>query len=295
MGIALGLGLLPAVMILSGCSGSGSGTAFGRQDDPTVTIDMVQKNRSLAPDEPYWPYRLARWNLGAGDAYSARAYLDTALVLDPDYAPAAALLSKVQYDSGQYEQAAFLLREFLDRNPGAPDALRVALALNLQALEDPEQSEVILAGCRDQSGPVQTARTYAHLQGEDFQVSLQLARAALEDNPDSAPNHNNLGISLLYAGKPVEARQAFNRSLEIDPELPGALYNLAIVENFYFFDLESSRESFLRYRAATRNRPLMDPDNLGMMLGISTSTAGNTALDSQQASLFPTSQGGGHE
>ncbi|MCP4573439.1 MAG: tetratricopeptide repeat protein [bacterium] len=263
LGKAIGLALLVALSGFAGCSGTGSGP----RDDAAFSPEEIHRQRVLAPGQPFWPFQMATRQLDAGQTAPARAYLDTALTLDPNYAPAVSLLSKIQYDTGEYEQAASMLKGFLARNPDAPDAVRVALALHLQALAEPRESAVHLAACDDRSGPVQTALTIAHLQGDDFQNSLPRARQALEKHPGSAANHNNHGIALLYAGRPVAARRAFLHALEIAPELPGPLYNLAIVENFYFFDEQAGRSYFRRYRTAARDRLAIDPDDLGATLG----------------------------
>ncbi len=264
--IAFVLVALFAASILTGCSGTG----VGPQDDPTaghaVDLAAVQAQRALAPDEPYWSFLQAEeyWRRNQPDL--ARAHLDTALTINPDYGPAAALLSRIEFEAGQYETAVALLREFIARNPDAPDPLRVALALNLQALAEPERSAEILAACHDQSGSVRTAQAFVQLQGAGFESSLPVVRAVVEANPNSAANHNNHGIALLYAGQPAEARAAFLRALEIDPDLPGGLYNLAIVENFYFFDRAAGQDYFQRYQTAMGNRPAADPDDLGAIL-----------------------------
>ncbi len=260
--IAFSLVAFFAAGLLAGCSSTGVGPRNG----PAVDLAAVQAQRALAPDEPYWPFQQAQENWRQGQLDLARAHLDTALTLDPDYAPAAALLSRLQFEAGQYGQATVLLRAFIMRNPEAPDALRVALALNLQALAEPERSAEVLATCHDQSGPVRTAQAFVQLQGDDFESSLPDVRATVEANPHSAANHNNHGIALLYAGRPGEARDAFLRALEIDPELPGGLYNLAIVENFYFFDRVAGQDYFQRYQTAMGNRPAADPDDLGVIL-----------------------------
>lgn len=271
--VAFGLVVFFAAGVMTGCAGLGSGPG----PDQTFALAELRAQRALAPDEPYWPFQMARQRYAAGESAPARAHLDTALSLDANYAPAVSLLAKIHYDAGEFTTAATLLQEYLQRNAEAPDALRVALALNLQALAEPEQTAHILAACQDQSGPVQTARTFARLQGEDYQTSLETARTALEDNPHSAANLNNLGVSLLYAGQPTAAREAFAKALAIAPDLPGAMYNLAIVEHFYFYDTDAGREYFRRYQLASGVRPAADPDDLAAVLGGPDVVAGGDA------------------
>jgi len=68
---------------------------------------------------------------------------------------------------------------------------------------------------------------------------------------------------MLYAGRPVEARSAFLTALKLDERLPGALYNMAIVEAFYFFDEEEGRKWFARYKQYASE----DPDDLEAVFG----------------------------
>ena len=75
-------------------------------------------------------------------------------------------------------------------------------------------------------------------------------------------NHNNWGIAQLYAGEPKAARKSFLTASKMDPELPGPLYNLAIVDRFYFFDEEAARDWFRRYRKLSDE----DPDGLAEIL-----------------------------
>jgi Tfp pilus assembly protein PilF len=87
---------------------------------------------------------------------------------------------------------------------------------------------------------------------------LDTARKALDDDKNSAANHNNYGIALLMAGRPFDARDEFRAALDINGALPGALYNMAIVESFYFFDDASGRDWYARYLRVDNE----DPDNL---------------------------------
>ena len=254
--------LLLATVFVAACGGPGAGPGT----DPSDALHEADAGRRLHPTEPYWPYHQAELQMAAAPAF---AYLDTALALAPDYAPAIALLSKLQYEAGRHDEAIDLLRGHLDRYPEAEDALRAALALHLDALGAWEEADAVLATCSDDSPPAAGVRTYLGLQGDDVEAATTSAARALETDPASAANHNNQGIALLYAGKPAEARAAFLAALERDEALPGALYNLAIVETFYFYDPDAGREWFARYRELASD----DPDDLATTLGFEMTTA----------------------
>ena len=96
------------------------------------------------------------------------------------------------------------------------------------------------------------------LRGEKPEAATEMARAALDDDPRSAVNQNNYGITQLRAGDPKAARSAFLRAIEIDPKLPGPYYNLAILERFYMFDEEAATRWLKEYR----ERASEDPDGL---------------------------------
>jgi tetratricopeptide (TPR) repeat protein len=248
---------------VAGCSwiGSSPGNDPSPTDDPgrfSAALAEAKTAMGTAPDQPYWPYRAGELYASADSTSQAVTYLLAALFLDPGYAPAAALLSKVYYDSGAHEPAMVLLEDFLAQNPESPDALRAALALHLEALGYVERAEAVLDGCRGDTREVREARTFVTLRGDDLEAALVSAKQTLEENPKSAANHNNYGIALLYAGRPVEARKSFLKALELNDELPGALYNMAIVEAFYFFDEEKGRQWYARYRKYSSE----DPDDL---------------------------------
>ena len=256
------------VATAAGCSwpGPSPGTDPSPAGDPERFSDAlagVKTEMGAAPEQPYWPYRAGELYAAADSTAQAVTYLQAALFLDPDYAPAAALLSKVYYDSGAHEPAVALLENFLAQNPEGPDALRAALALHLEALGDVERAESVLDGCREDTREVREARTVVTLRGDDLEAALASAKRALDENPKSAANHNNYGIALLYAGRPVEARISFMKALDMNDELPGALYNMAIVEGFYFFDEEKGRQWYARYRKHSNE----DPDDLETLFG----------------------------
>jgi tetratricopeptide (TPR) repeat protein len=237
----------------------------GRAVKPGELGDALARTRAsmaLAPSEPYWPFRLGELYVAADSTAQAVRCLETALEIDPAYAPAASLLSKVYYEARMHAQAVELLDAFLARNPAAPDAVRAALAIHLEAIGEIDRAQAALDGCAPDAKDARGARALVSMGSGDPRLVLETARRALDADGNSAANHNNYGIALLYAGRPVEAREAFRAALERNERLPGALYNMAIVETFYFFDEEAGRQWFARYKQYASD----DPDGLAARL-----------------------------
>jgi len=267
--------LIVAVLALTiaGCAG-GSGRVAPVEDparNATAELADARAQRLASPVEAYWPYRIAQLELLLGNPAVAESELAQALALNADHTPSLLLLSKMRYEAGRHEEAVALLEGALNRGAPEPDALRVALALNFEALGENEAARDALAGCASNPGPRPTAETFLSLRGDDYLQSRPIAEAALEADPASAANHNNYGIALLYDGDPELARASFLKALELDPQLAGALYNLAIVEFYYFYDLDKGREWFRRYAALDDE----DPDDLGAALGVDLAAAGS--------------------
>jgi len=213
---------------------------------------------TATPREPYWPYHLAELYLGQDSSAEAIDQLKSSLAIDSNYAPSISLLSQIYYNAHMYPQAVTLLEDYLARNAQAPDALRASLALNYEAMGDTDKADAALASCTAGARDAQCPRVLASLRKNDATALLAEARNALDADGHSAANHNNYGIALLVAGRPFDARDEFKRALDIDGNLAGALYNMAIVQTFYFFDDTSGRDWYARYLKLDTD----DPDNL---------------------------------
>ncbi len=266
---------LAAVALMAatnGCSWLGWVPGMGHDD----AIDMpknagqavdamtaVQLKIQAAPNEPYWRFHQAELYEASDSTTQAVASLKAALAIDPAYAPAASLLSKIYYRSGLYADGVALLNDVLARDPHAPDALRADLALHLDAMGELDQAATTIASCTGDPRETDAARAYVTLRGNDPKSAMDAARRAVEADGKSAVNHNNYGVALLHAGHPVEARESFKKALELDDHLPGALYNMAIVEAFYFFDDDAGRGWYARYKQVSKD----DPDDLESVLG----------------------------
>jgi tetratricopeptide (TPR) repeat protein len=268
---ALALVLLLANAATSGC-GAHAPAHRGEPTERRATAKLspreerileAREQMALDPQEPYWPYRLAQIQLESDSLAAAEAALKASLRSDPSYAASLSLLSKLYYDAGRHAEAIALL-EFARTRPGAfpdgvPQVILAGLALHYEALGRHDLAAAIMADAeKSRSGGARSAAAYLTLRGEAAGSAADRAAAALEENPKSAANQNNFGITKLRAGDPKAAREAFLRAIELDPKLPGPYYNLAILERYYLFDDAAAA----RWLAAYRARAGQDPDGL---------------------------------
>ncbi|MEZ4650285.1 MAG: tetratricopeptide repeat protein [Candidatus Eisenbacteria bacterium] len=281
---------LPLSVLLAGLLLSGCGVFRGKGDDPTAWTNAeigddvaawteakasLEAKAESSPTEPYWLHRIAELELEAPSFGSsvtssasakAEVWLHRALDVDPGYAPSLTLLSKLLYEQSRHFEAIELLERALEEHVvrGAAE-VRACLALHQVASDDVAGAEATLSPLESRGehwASVGSVLTYTRLQGDRYREAPRWAERALEAE-ESAANCTNYGIALLQEGKPKEAEHYFLRALELEPEQPGALYNLAIVEQFYFFDAEEGAAYYRRYRETSDD----DPDGLAEVFG----------------------------
>jgi len=139
--------------------------------------------------------------------------LERAIALDPSYAPALA-------------DAAYCL-QVLDINGWAEDR-----QVNRQKAVDFTR-RVLQA-----SGEPEPAATVAHVLayfGEDIDVALALADQAMTLNPNIAKGWFSSGMAQLYAGRPEQAVESFERSVRLNPRDRVGWRNIAGIGIAHFF------------------------------------------------------------
>jgi tetratricopeptide (TPR) repeat protein len=266
--------LLAAALLLAGCGARLAGRSDARPDrDPAREPGLEERLRQAraesqaAPREPYWPCRLAQLYLDADSVAKAEEALEAALARDRLYAPALSLLSKLHYRAGRHEQAVAVLeaaRSTAGAFPaGPPVELLAGLALHYEALGRLDLARGVLAAIpREARGEAGGIAAYLALRASP-DSALALARASARARPRSAASQNNYGIALLRAGDPAAAGRAFRAAIELDPELAGPYYNLAILERYYLLDDQAALRWFELYWQRSHD----DPDGLAPAFG----------------------------
>ena len=188
------------------------------------------KALSLDPD-----HAEALGNLGAvlaltGELREARSRLRRAVALQPRYPNAWFNLGAVLRRLHETEEAEQSCRRALALNPRMADA-HLELGNVLADLGKPEQAEA----CYRKAIELDSTLAPAHARlAEVLKMTLRLEeaeasyRAALALQP-SAATFQALGGVLYELDRPLEAREAFRRALEVDPELVEARWSLAVL------------------------------------------------------------------
>jgi len=232
----------------------GCGDAPEPQSDPTPqgsdwteAVESLSLRHRLEPHQPYWPFALGQLYFAADRPDSGEIWLRRSMDTDPAYLPAITLLSREYYESGSHADGIELLeatRLFWETDSHAAEAA-AGLALHYVALGD---HEAAVANC-EPCPP--SLRTYLTLRGSNY-------RQAKPTAGDAPADLNNRGIQSLHVGDVTAAETLFLEAHAADPQLPGPLYNLALIERFYRMDKESARAWFAQYRLLSSD----DPDDL---------------------------------
>ncbi len=266
-------GILPiaiATLVLSGCGGSGPAIEdpvldSGASGSASVQIESLLEKATHDPNEPYWFFAAAALQQEAGDVEAAQASLRASLERDPVYEPAAALFGKLAFDRGEHGEAIAVLAPCAENFTASP-AILTALALHYDAAARYDEADALrerlaVPGAHwvDQGSSL----AYLHLRSDDLSGARRTAENALIADAESAANHNNYGIALLYQGDPKAAEESFAQAIALDPSLPAPYYNLAIVSKYYYFDDEAGAEWFEKYEERGHGQ---DPDGIASFM-----------------------------
>ena len=242
-------------------------------DVPSDPLGEARVRAQQEPSEPWWPYRAAQLEEGAGRAQAAESWLRASIARDSAYAPALTQLSRLLYTQGRHAEAVQLLSSVRDQrvslNAAERSAVLSGLALHEAALgHDAEARTALQSLAHDERDDAVGVAAYLAVRGGSADSAEKLTAAAVKAAPESAANHNNRGIALLRAADPDGAQREFERAIALDPSRPGPYYNLAILERWYRLDTVAASKRFQEYWKHSH----ADPDSLYAELGRGTPT-----------------------
>ena len=211
--------------------------------------------RERASDNPLPPYLLAAVALARKDLTGGRQYLEEALKLDPNFAPAALSLAALDIQAGRKADAKRRYEEVISRTPNSVPAMLGLAQLALEerdtkaaqswldkaAEADPKDlrariAKIDLLLAAGEKEPALSAARELESQAPNNPVALQvLARTQFatgdQENaigtyrrlvtlaPDSAAAHYQLGQALRQSGKLEEAANEFDAATAIAPNM----------------------------------------------------------------------------
>lgn len=192
------------------------------QDAGSSALTILEQALQIDPEYKDALVLQARIYRGLASAYvipmqgglsKARAALRQTLMLDPDFAPAHAVLAHIALGSDRLEEAAAHLQRALELAPSDPDVLATAssLAWNLGRME----------------------------------LALSLDRYALQLDPANPAAYSAIASNYVYAGHYDAAIEAYQTALALSPASRAGYYWLGLAQMFAG-DFEAALASFPR-------------------------------------------------
>jgi tetratricopeptide (TPR) repeat protein len=269
-GVLLGAAGVVLTVLAAGCGGGGRSVSTDPWSEAAAVeggswiekVRTAETNAVLSPGEPFWPHTLGMLYAAVDSMGRAEGYWVKTLAVDPSYAPALTRLTQAYYADGHHADAVLRLETaralYAHRGGPFPAELAAGLALHYEAMGETPKVEALQTELLARNAVPASVAAYLLLRSADFMEAREPAERAMLEHPGSAVHFNNFGITRLQAGDPVEARKAFREAHELDPTLPGPLYNLALLEKYYFLNDEAARTWFARYWDLSHE----DPDDI---------------------------------
>jgi len=217
----------------------GLGLIASAQGDAQTASRYFTQARDLHPDrsEPF--YYLGQISLEEGRTAEAQSLLERCLSLDPENEFAVMSMVEIQFQREAWGPAKERLLAIL-QNPNARTrvsagnavALAELMTGNLQeARQRLAKLEEILPGLEPELvAAVRTNQAILAFKENRTEEALELAKSAVNAQPNESATHYNLGTLQLQAGRPSEAVLSFRKAAELDPDHEATQYNLAVAQ-----------------------------------------------------------------
>ncbi len=197
-----------------------------RFDEALQVAERIAENRPNTPA----PHNFAGAALlGKGDMVAARARLEKALEIDPDFRPAQINLARLDTREGDIESARRRYAAILENNPEDTGSM-LAMARIAESQKDTDEAIRWLEKVRNVD---RTAiRTQLHLvdlyvRSGRMDTAAELAREIRQDNPETPALMEMVGRAEMAIGQIDKARNAFFSMAELSRDSPQQLLRAA--------------------------------------------------------------------
>jgi tetratricopeptide (TPR) repeat protein len=191
----------------------------------------IEARLATAPRDVHALMLSARTSLAAGDPKQAERVLRQIVEIDAEHLPAYDLLGQIYVSQHRLAEAQAEFERLAQRRPGSTGArTMVAALLHLQNRVDDarRQYEAIVQSSADAAVASNNLAWLYATSGGNLDVALTLAQSAKKQLPDQAEVNDTLGWIYYRKGLFRLALDAFEQSIQKDPDNALYLYHLGM-------------------------------------------------------------------
>jgi tetratricopeptide (TPR) repeat protein len=241
-------------------------TAYLGAQKVAEALDVYRRMTELFPKDPQPPYLAGVILLAQGQTAEARKALEKSSEISPDYLPATEKLVDLDMSDHQLDAAMDRIQKHIEKDPKSAQALAIRAKVFL-AQKDYDHAEADLQKSIELDPKLEPS--YLLLAGiyigtNRQQQAIDKLNAFTKDNKDIPALMQLAALELSLKHFP-QARDAYEKIVELAPNFAPALNNLAVIYSDYLQDLDKAYDLARR----TRDRAPGDPnaaDTLGWVL-----------------------------
>ena len=195
--------------------------ATDKLKEAIVTLDALRK---VTPKDPNVNYLRALAAYRQNDFAAAYGYVQNALTVAQDFAPAQLIAGSAAYALGQYEQAgAYYLAQYVHKNPGDGPARKLLATLQMR-LGQPVKAVETLSPALGVSGDdpqLLTMMGEAASRGGDMVSANHYLKRAVQKQPENSRLLDELGRTDVALGDAEAGIGEFEKAIKANPQALG--------------------------------------------------------------------------
>ncbi|MCB1688391.1 MAG: PEP-CTERM system TPR-repeat protein PrsT [Halioglobus sp.] len=194
-----------------------------------LATNQAERFHNLSPGSVQGRKLLAAIRLQQRDFASVQRLLQPVIDSDPEDVDALNLMSNALLEEGKTSEAIALLAKVAELQPDSAEAkVRLGAGMLMGGEGDQAVQPIQAALAMNPNVPMaDILLVLNHVQNKDFAAAIKGAKAYQRNNPDTPAPYNLLGRVYQEAGKPEQARKAFEDALAVDSTDPSANFYLA--------------------------------------------------------------------